>query len=239
MKNKPIRQLFTTVQMLFSHSCSRLLFRHTGLFLTKTQIHKLHSFPLKQHFHQFCRVYCVSRGRVTDVRHLRPFCQNICYRHRLEGHKLIDMFWKRPPKTTTRRCSHSLAFPYHSGHLGRTFTASHHPTVSFHFYCLYINRNKTFARGQAMSHKGVEYSPTGHIISFRQSFLKEKCQKGYDTPVVMISSNRRVTKQTLKMIWQGSCSQSAHLIQGYFLRSCDSMEPINTDILKVPPDPLL
>lgn len=49
-----------------------------------------------------------------------------------------------------------------------------------------------------MSHKGVEYSPTGHIKSFRQSFLKEKCQKGYDTPVVMISSNCGVTKQTLK-----------------------------------------
>lgn len=84
--------------------------------------------------------------------------------------------------------------------------ASHHPTVSFHFYYLYINRNQTFARGQAMSHKGMEYSPTGRIMSFRQSFLKEKCQKGYDTPVVMISSNCCVTKQTLKMIWQGSCS---------------------------------
>lgn len=117
--------------MLFSHSCSRLLFRHTGLFLTKTQINNLHSFPLKQHIHQSCRVYCISRGRITDVRRLRPFCQNICYRRRQEGHKLIDMFWKRPPKTTTRGCSHSLAFPYHSGHLGHTFTASHHPTVSF------------------------------------------------------------------------------------------------------------
>lgn len=53
-------------------------FCHAGLFLTKTQIHKLHSFPLKQHFHQLCCVYCVSRGRITDVRHLRPFCQIIC-----------------------------------------------------------------------------------------------------------------------------------------------------------------
>lgn len=134
-------------------------------------------------------------------------------------------------KTTTRRCSHSLAFPYHSGHL-------RHVTIPRFHFIFTTCTNKTFACGQAMSHKGVEYSPTGHIMSFRQSFLKGKCQKGYDTPVVMISSNCGVTKQTLKMIWQGSCSQSPHLIQRYYLPSCDSMEPINTGILKISPHPI-
>lgn len=139
MKTKPIRQLFATMQILFSHSCSQLLFRHTHLFLTKTQIHKLHSFPLKQHFHRLCRVYCVSRGRIIDVRHLRPFCQNICYRRRQEGHKLIDMFWKRPPKTTTRLCSHSLALSFRAL---RTHIYSKSPSHGFTSFLLLVHKQK-------------------------------------------------------------------------------------------------
>lgn len=83
--------------VFFFHSWSWFTSHHSGLISTETQIHKWNSFPMKQHFHQYHfprYAYCVSRGRISDVRHLRSFY------HKQPRHKLIDVLWSRPCEKT-------------------------------------------------------------------------------------------------------------------------------------------